>query len=441
MIKIKNPKDDKRERISKIFEFIKDRQFYCAVAYAKVCKFREDEYNKVNNTNDDYFNKLYTSFAYAFDDPWYLNGKGFQYTNSMFGYINNIDDINKEGLSEDEIFKTDEFKNFILLVVAIRILYSSVEWYYDFEEKKEDNKSDREKIENICDDLSVPFIKEDVIDVLFSFIDKIGTNLKEYSNKEKQKEIENIKDIKENRDKNIKKVRELISQSGDTDLEKTIRKDIFGEKGRIGKYLTRILYGNDIDIREVLKDLKDFLKKSSKIEIDNNFDIEKYLDHEKIEKYIDGLYQDALNVFSKFKNKDNSLIIENIEKDVYEAIDLLAFFALKKGEDLTDSDESYLEVYDEILDHLKKAVDKLDKVSILGKNDYYDWGLSILKYTVNEIADCFSRDKEHEENRYEYGNNFYVPFLLTDDVVLDKNFLPDFPTFYENEQKNRELLC
>ena len=353
MVKIINPKDDRSNRVDKIFDFIKDRQFYCAVAYAKVCKFREDEYNKVNNTNDDYFNKLYTSFAYAFDDPWYFDrANGFQYTNSMFGYINNIDDINEEVLSEDRIFKTDKFKNFILLVVAIRILYSSVEWYYDFDEKKEDNKSDREKIENICDDLSVSFIKEDVIDVLFSFIDKANTNLKEYSNKEKQKEIENIKDIKENRDKNKNKIKELISKIGDTELEDAIRKDILRENGRIGKSLTKILYGNDIDIREVLKD---FLKKSSKIEIDNNFDIKEYLDYDYIEKYINDTYKNALRLFPKFKNKDNSSIIENIEKDLYEAIDLLAFFALKKGEDLTDSDKSYLEVYDEILDHLKKS--------------------------------------------------------------------------------------
>ena len=50
MAKIINPNDNRVDREDKIFEFIKDKQFYCAVAYAKVCKLREDEYNKVNNT-------------------------------------------------------------------------------------------------------------------------------------------------------------------------------------------------------------------------------------------------------------------------------------------------------------------------------------------------------------------------------------------------------
>ena len=45
-----NPNIDKEKRVNQIFEFIKDKQFYCAVAYAKVCKLREDEWNRVNNT-------------------------------------------------------------------------------------------------------------------------------------------------------------------------------------------------------------------------------------------------------------------------------------------------------------------------------------------------------------------------------------------------------
>lgn len=45
-----NIKDEREKRVNQIFEFIKDKQFYCAVAYAKVCKHREDEYNNINNT-------------------------------------------------------------------------------------------------------------------------------------------------------------------------------------------------------------------------------------------------------------------------------------------------------------------------------------------------------------------------------------------------------
>ena len=254
MAKIINPNIDRIDREDKIFEFIKDEQFYCAVAYAKVCKFREDEYNKINNTKYNYFNKLYTVLAYAFNDPWFVDVNGTNgciYSNVIFDYIDNLD--KEQDDIEYKIFKSDEFKNFILLAIEIRILYSSESVY--FQNIEENINAYWDKIYKYSNNFSLSFIKEDFV--------------------------------------HLNKVVEKVN-----------------------------------------------------------------------------------------------------------------------------------EIYDKV------CIPENDDYS-----DYYKVGLGILKYTVNEIENSISRDSKKDEYKYEYGNNFYILFLLTNDVVLDKNFLPDFPTFYENERK------
>ena len=428
-----NPNIDKENRLNQIFEFIKDRQFYCAVAYAKVCKRREEAYNKLNNTKDDYFDKLYTALAYAFDDPWY----GVKaYDNFNFTKEKKVNKIDDKSFNDDKNFISfvgKEFIDFLFLSIAIRILYSYDENLTIIDKKRvideltifvdsaeEDIKKNVKEIVSKLTEIVELLCEFNINEhMTLSYIDKENSLDKEDDNEE-------IKKI--NLEEEIKKYCSNIN-----DAESKIRNKIFLDSN-LYTYCKDVIDVVDNDYEVAFLSLSDLSLSDIKFYnfIDDN---ELELDPINIKDYV-------RNINTKFADsEENSDKYKKIWKDLENFLNTVYNYVKKIGDKKAHNEaykdiNRYKKISDEVCDKLGCVIKNIN--ILLNKNDRKDRkekknfgyiaGLLTLLYTLCNIKDHISSDFEHYT--YQYGKYFYVPFLLSDDVLLDKDFLPDFPTFY-----------
>ena len=418
-----NPKDDKSERVSKLFEFVKDGQFYCAVAYAKVCKLREDEYNKVNNTNDDYFNKLYTVFAYAFDDPWYDYEKVYDNFN--------FKDKKIEDKDFSSFFSSSEYKYFIYLLflsIAVRSLYSKKvgDWKFLQEQLPKDNNCYDKKIRDVVEKLL-----KDVIEDIENFKKVTGQVLIRFADKKQSfKNINNDVNTIEKAKKDLENLRNTFSKC-DTDLENEIRKDIFGDSGLVYTFYKQAIKTQNTDIlwEEVYQE--------------NFLDDDLNVDFSKIESFVKNIYKEKLKKLGKnTKNSEKSDEYDNILDDLNKFLSEILSFLNKCEADSSNiniivdkADKKYIDECDDYVEHLNTAIKKLKEEKSDKTDIGYIVGICSLEYLLEYIKDSISMKIEEENYKYEYGNYFYIPFLLSNSVMLNDQFLPNFPDFYEKEQK------
>ena len=417
MIKIINPKDDKNDRVDKIFEFIKDKQFYCALAYAKVSKLREDEYNKVNNTKDDYFNKLYTLLAYAFDDPWY----GYEKVYESFNFKNK----KIEDKDFSSFFTSSEDRYFVYLLflsIAIRALYSKKSGDLDLQERlPKDNGCYDTKIKNVIEELLKNVI-EDIEDFkketgkpLASFVDK------KQNFKNRKDNINNVSNYKNNLENFRKKF--LVC---DTPLESEIRADIFGDNGIVYSFYKQSIKTKNTDILWEDEYQEKFL------------DDELNVDFSKVEELIEERYKKISKNNKKSKNSEE---YNKISDDLFKFLtDIVSFLNKCEADDSSNAcidkaDKKYSDESDDYVRHLTEAIEKLNEKKLDNSDNGYVIGISVLEYLLESIKDSISINIEEDDYKYEYGEYFYIPFLLSNQVMLNDLFLPDFPDFYEKEKK------
>lgn len=423
-----NPNIDKEKRLKQIFEFIKDQQFYCAVAYAKVCKLREDEWNKAKNTKDDYFNKLYTALAYAFDDPWYGEK-----------VYDNFNFADRKIEDKDYSYFDEIFFDFLFLSISLRILYSHNNPNFP-------NKRDIDEIKNKLIEFEDYIKLENIFTFLYEFKKDNNVSFSFLAD-------ESIKEKIRNRTSNNKNVKEIsleqevkkyISNNKDVDFD--VRNKIFNLDSDLYSLLKTAVDENDYEFL-----LSDEIDGIEFYKIANNNDLK--VNIAEVKEYVK---QKAKKVDKKFEN-ENSDKFKNICQDVEKLLDFVYSY-LKNLSDKQSEEKSntnidiYIKAYNKIYSELESVIGNI-KSFIVKKNredqeDKIVEGVLTLLYIIYNIKDCISLDYKKEKYTYQYGKYFYVPFLLSDDVLLNETFLPDFPDFYFDnnflpsidEQKNKKFL-
>ena len=416
-----NPNIDKENRLNQIFEFIKDRQFYCAVAYAKVCKRREEAYNKLNNTKDDYFDKLYTALAYAFDDPWY-GVKAYDNFNFKDKKVEN-----KDFSSFDETFF-----DFLFLSIVLRILYSN-------ETPNFPNEKDIDEINSKLIEFEDDIKLENIFTFLYKFKKDNNIPFSFLADKAIKKTIgdrkSNNKDIKEiSLEQEIKK---YISNNKDVDFN--VRNKIFNLNSDLYALLQTAIDENDYEYL-----LSDEIDNIEFYKIVNNNELKINIGN--IQKYVES----KSKIFSKKFKNENGDKFRNICQDVEKLLDFVYCYLKnisdEKSEEKANTEiDIYIKAYNEIYSELESVIDNI-KIFISKKKreeqeNGYIAGLSTLLYTFYNIKDCLSLDYEKEKYTYQYGKYFYVPFLLSDDVIVNVNFIPDFPNFYFEDNFLPSINC
>ena len=390
----------------------------------------------------------------------------------------------KENNDKTKIIKTIESKDFasfdenfidlLFLSIAMRILYSyevpNVISENDINIIKK-NIIDKNKLEKDLEENTKNEF-ENILELFYTFkkneshsfsfyledkdIKKKINDRKENHNKEKEFDL----------DQEIKKYLILNNKKDDEDFK--IRKKIFGTDSELYKYLKEAinqreygyLYLPEYDVEdcklcrlkgngelELHPDYKDYLEKK----ISNKFQRENDEKCKKIEKdfcellnavfvYCENVYNKELNeqfnadidryikvydeIYLKLKK-----VINNIESLLYKKErEEKSLLDEKVSEEKSLLDKKASEENEEILARLEKEIVNIKK-EIVNIRAYIA-GLSTLLYTLYNIRDCIDIKKDKKEGKYQYKEYFYVPFLLSDDVLLKKNFCPDFQPFY-----------
>lgn len=477
MAYIINPNIDKEKRVNQIFEFIKDKQFYCAVAYAKVCKRREDEWNKVKyikktrNTEYDFFDRLYTLLAYAFDDPCY--GKK-AYDNFYFDIELEKDKDIKIKMIEDKSYEDslssflgDDFINFLFLSIAIRVLYSYKNKNSNVIDKNEindilnNNDIFKKKAKNSDTSKKITDIQKNIIENLKIIVEKFYdfNNNSSFSSKELSYYLEN----KEQKKKIIDR------QNSDTpikefnfNLEQEIKQYLFKTKDDESKIRNEI-FSVDLNLYNDLKNAIDTNDSSSLLFLDN---VEFYdlrndgslkINRKNIRSYID---TKCRKINTEFKEKEPDKfdnICDNLEDLLKNVYDYLKNINDNKSDKqaYVDIDET-IKVCNEVFPKFQNLIDNIEillakKINLEDEDSGYIEGLSTLLYTIYNLRDFIDIKKERKDYKYQYNKYFYIPFLLSDDVLLKEDFVPDFPDFYfektflpfsfdSADEKKKELL-
>lgn len=198
------------------------------------------------------------------------------------------------------------------------------------------------------------------------------------------------------------------------------KKLIFSAKGDFGEYIKAIVDGED-DLQpcayEFLKE--NFYKEDVTIE-------ENTIDTDKLWKYIVVFWEKAGELMMYRRHADlMSHLRSNIISATTKAVQLIARWCnlVNRISNHTEDegDVAYKRARKPLIDNLEKAIGEMRKVcKDDATNSRKKAGLNVLIYTLQEILECVNGSYTEDTRKY-----FYVPFLLTDDLMLNEDYLPD----------------
>ncbi|MDD7284143.1 MAG: hypothetical protein PUG98_09600 [Clostridium sp.] len=198
------------------------------------------------------------------------------------------------------------------------------------------------------------------------------------------------------------------------------KKLIFSAGSDFGQYIKAIIDG-DNDIQPLVLEFlqENFYKEDSTIEVDT-------IDSDKLWNYIMVYWDKAGDLMMYRRHADlMSHLRNNIISTTTKAVQLLAKWCdlvSRISNHTEDEGElAYKKVRRPMIDNLEAAIkDMQDACADEKISEKYAAGLRILSYTLKEILKCINGSYMEDSRKY-----FYVPFLLTDDVMLDEGYLPD----------------
>ena len=198
------------------------------------------------------------------------------------------------------------------------------------------------------------------------------------------------------------------------------KKLIFSASSEFGEYIKAIVDG-DIDLQPLALEFlqENFYKEDSTIEEDT-------IDSDKLWSYILVYWDKAGDLMMYRRHADlMSHLRNNIISTTTKAVQLLAKWCnlvsriSNRTED--EGDIAYKKVRKPLIDNITSVLSDMETVSLDEAAEIAEKaGLHVLIYTLKEILSCLTGEYDESIKRY-----FYVPFLLTDDVMLDEDYLPD----------------
>ncbi len=210
------------------------------------------------------------------------------------------------------------------------------------------------------------------------------------------------------------------------------KKLMFSVSSDIGQYIKSII---DEDL-EMLPLMTDFLQENFFAEEDEIS--ETTINAEKLWKYIVVFWEKAGGNMVYRRHEDlMSHLRSNITNTTMKAVQLMARWyvlaeQLNKRTDDTGT-TAYERLQKPLRENISAAIAELKEgISASASHMERVAGLNVILTTLQEILQCM--DGTIDEHAWKY---FYAEFLLTDDIMLDENFLPDLNT-HSSEMKSMQ---
>lgn len=196
------------------------------------------------------------------------------------------------------------------------------------------------------------------------------------------------------------------------------KKLMFGSESDIAQYIQAILK-NDCDMADMLAAfLKDnFFKEGSEL-------TECGFDQGKLWDYIEHFWYEAGKEEARSTNESlKSRLRTHMISVTTRAVQILTRWYLLVSEN-KEEDGSYIEyqrIKNSILNNLQNVKAEMENtLSGTSASSDLNAGLCVVLKAITDIAELMTGVCDEKKHRY-----YYLPFLLTDDVMLDENFIPD----------------
>lgn len=374
--------------VENIYSMLISGNAYAAVAYAKACSAQNQE-----------IAILYEQLAYALNDPM---------AHCVYATTNAFNLISRRSTFEDAL----------VIATAIRTFYSN-QVLYDYNIK--------------------PFydgIKDYALMNNFTSLSKVVYSLMEFKNDQKkgldaytgygarsqtdlEKEFAAIKREAISFYENFVIGRKTENASQKRFIE--TKKLMFSVNSDIGMYIKAIV-DDDCELMSlIIGFLRDnFYKEDSTISATT-------IDGDMLWDYIVGFWEKAGDNMMYRRHADLvSHLRNNIISTTTKAIQLLArWCVLVDQANNRIEDEgiiAYKRLRTSLLDNLSEAISEISEYANSGKfSSEEKAGFTVLVLTLGDIQGYIEGEISEYERKY-----FYAPFLLTDDIILDENYMPDF---------------
>ncbi len=371
-----------------IFNFCSGKKYYCATAYAKA----------ISNKKDELLND-YERIAYALNDPM----RHCSYaSDNVFNII------------PDE---RNSFSDAMVIAIGLRTFFSD-QVRYDY---------------NIA-----PFytsIKEYPIVNDYPSLGKVLYTLLEFKESCK-KGMDFYADYRAKSHSELENEIRQIEREAKLFYESTIagkkseranqrrfletKKMLFDIKGDIGIYIKAVAEG-DKDIQPLVTDFlrENFIKEGNTIAEDT-------IDSDLLWQYINIFWDKAgEKMMMKLRADLMSHLRSNIVKTTTKAVQILAKWSslvdVLNNQTEDEGTVKYKKVKKGLLENINQSITEMDEDINNPKSSIENTaGLSVIINALSEIKSCIEGSFDEKERQF-----FYVPFLSTDDVLLDDSYLPD----------------
>ena len=369
-----------------VYQLIIDNKLFCASAYAKAASLE-------NAAAEGFYSKL----AYAVNDPMYH----CEYSSGNVFLLMN---------------ETQTDFDYALIVAASARTFFSNQVCYDHDLKSLYDGIKGYSILQNCPSLSK---------ALYSISDykiKQRKGMDAYADYR----LKNAEKIKQNYLQLQKEATEFYSSFIQGKKKETksferflkMKQLIFSPKEDIGQYIKAIMDGQD-DLEPLALDflVQNFFKDDSISE--------ETIDSSKLWDYIQSFWKEAQNDLM-FKHHANLMgaLRNNIINTTRKAVQLIVRWCdlvkRKRSSAQDDGAVAYEKAKKGLCEDLKKAFVELDNLINKESTKELRAGITIVKQTAAEIKACISG--EYDENSHRF---FYAPFLLSNEVCLTDEYLPD----------------
>lgn len=371
---------------NEIYNFIVNDKVYCATAYAKSMA-----------ENNKEVSQLYFSLAYAVNDPLIQ----CEYTS------NNVFDMLENSMTE--------FDKALIIATSLRTFFSN-QVRYDHNLQPLYSSIQEFELLKACTEL-----RNSIYDICnFKIEQKKGIDAyADYRLKNQEKLDQAFSKL--NKDAEDFYNNYILGKKKETkSIERFLKMKqmIFEPNGEIGQYIKAII---DKDI--AYKDLAvEFLT--------NNFYKDDFISENTIDESL------LWNYIEHFWNKAKDEVLVRRREDLYGSLrtniinlTIKAVKLIARWCDLVERRTSntqdygalaYKKLKNNLVKELQGALEELDSYTYEKCPIEKHAGICIVKKTVKELLDSVTGVFDENDHRY-----FYSPFLLTDDVILDEQYIPD----------------
>jgi hypothetical protein len=370
-----------------VHKLINAKKEYCATAYAKVMASKNSKYDE-----------LYDRLSYALNDPM---------NHCLYSA-----DISFKLIPNNHV----KFYDALVIAIGLRTFFSS-QVKYDYNIKAFYDAIKEYEILNKYHALGSVMYK------LADFKGKFNKGIDTYADyhaKSAEQLDDELKKIQ--REAKIYYDSTIAGKKHEnTSMRRFLetKKALFNPNGDIGQYI-KIIVNDEKDMQSLMVEFlqKNFIREGNSI-------LEDSIDADMLWAYITKFWEKTGEKMMYKMHADLiSRLRSNITNVTTKAVQLMIRWCniVDRINARTEDEGSaeYKKIRKPLLDDLDEAVSEMEKAIKSNKAEDENAGLEIIRITLVEIKRCIEGGYEEYERRY-----FYVPFLMTDDVLLDETFYPN----------------